>query len=451
MSIVPRTPLLWVAVLAALPLLTLAGQENFAAAAWLGLLALLVLAMVDASVARRRLRGLQAGLKPVERLAIDRQGEIELRIENPSLKLRRLRMGLALPKEFDSPEETLDALLPAGQPRSRFVWHTTPEQRGVFKLDAVHVELASPLGWFAARAALPAQGEIHVYPNLSAERRRNPALFLNRGGLGVHRRRQVGKGRDFEKLREFIPGDDIQDIHWKATAKRGTPVTKLFQVERTQEVYVVIDTSRLSARRPPREGDDAGQLPHGEASVLERFITAALMLGVAAQRQGDNFGLITFSDRVHSFVRAKNGKAHYQSLLNALYALQPRRVNPAYDELFTFIRLRLRRRALLVILTDIDDPLLSESFRRNLELVRRQHLVLVNMLRPLGAQPLFSHPAENQAGLYEQFAGHISWRRLLELQKALQRQGVALGLLDNEKLAASLVSQYLTVKGRQSL
>src|SRR6185295_5685659 len=125
---------------------------------------------------------------------------------------------------------------------------------------------------------------------------------------------------------------------------------------------------------------------------LERFITAGLVLGLAAEQQGDLFGLLTFTNRVEKFVRAKNGKAHYSACRDALYTLQPQIVSPDFDELCTFIRLRLRRRALLFFLTALDDPLLAESFVRNLDLIRRQHLVLVNMLQPPGVSPMFTNP-----------------------------------------------------------
>src|SRR5207249_6090507 len=91
-------------------------------------------------------------------------------------------------------------------------------------------------------------------PNLFSERKQLVALFLNRGTFGLHAQRQIGKGRDFEKLREYIPGDSFDEIHWKASAKRGRPVTKVFQIERTQEVYVIIDASRLSARSVESRG-----------------------------------------------------------------------------------------------------------------------------------------------------------------------------------------------------
>ncbi|MDB6111453.1 MAG: hypothetical protein JWR69_3203, partial [Pedosphaera sp.] len=294
---------------------------------------------------------------------------------------------------------------------------------------------------------------------LLSERKNLAALFLNRGTFGLHAQRQVGKGRDFEKLREYQPGDGYDEVHWKATAKRGRPVTKIFQIERTQEVYVIIDASRLSARTqilpgqiPASSRPGIQTPPAGETTILERFVTAALVLGLAAEQQGDLFGLLTFSDKVGSFVRARNGSAHYNACRDSLYTLQPQVVTPDFDELCTFIRLRLRRRALLVFLTALDDPLLAASFAKNMELICRQHLVLVNMVQPPGIVPMFSRPdVASHNDLFRHLGGHMLWHDLRELEKVLKRRGVRFSLLENEKLSAQLVSQYLSVKQRQLL
>jgi uncharacterized protein (DUF58 family) len=292
------------------------------------------------------------------------------------------------------------------------------------------------------------------------------ALFLNRGAFGLHAQRQIGKGRDFEKLREYVPGDGYDEIHWKATARRGKPITKVFQIEKTQEVYVVIDASRLTARTPGGESIVSGQwsvagaggssatgygMPTAD-STLERFMTAALVLGLAAEQQGDLFGLLTFTNKVEKFVRAKNGKAHYSTCRDALYTLQPQLVSPDFDELCTFIRLRLRRRTLLFFLTALDDAQLAESFVRNMDLIRRQHLVLVNMVQPPGVEPVFSNPnVASLDQLYQHLGGHLQWQKLRELEKVLKRRGVQFSLLQIERLSAELVSQYLNVKRRQLL
>ena len=463
--IVPRFRLLfWVAVVVLPFALMGAVSPPAAGVSLLCIGGLLALALADALGARNSLAGIGVALPPVARMSKDREAKFELRIRNQRRRQKNLRVALAWPREIQTATEILDTLLPAQSEWSRLAWPCTPLNRGNYRFDAAYVEGSSPLGFWAVRKTLPLQSEIRVYPNLLNERKSLAALFLNRGAFGVHAQRQVGKGRDFEKLREYIPGDDYHEIHWKATARRGKPITKVFQIEKTQEVYVVVDASRLSARavqsskfKVPgsKSPDDARPgtltLEPGTAT-LERFVTAALVLGLAAERQGDLFGLLSFSDKVEKFVRAKNGKNHYSTCRDALYTLQPKIVTPDFDELCAFIRLRLRRRALLVFMTALDDPALAENFVRNLDLIRRQHLVLVNMLQMPGVKPLFADPdVAGRDDLYGQLGGHLQWQKLRELQKILQRRGVQFSLLDNERLSAELVSQYLSVKQRQLL
>jgi uncharacterized protein (DUF58 family) len=470
--IVPRERLLfWVAVVV-LPFALLGAIEPVALPVSVAAIATLIaLALVDALRAPSSLAGIGVVLPELARMSKDRPGKIEVQIRNERQRARTLRLALALPRQIESSQEDALIALPPQSEWSRLAWPCVPRERGTYRLENACLEARSPFGFWSARKTVPARAELRVYPNLSAERRDLAALFLHRGAFGLHAQRQVGKGRDFEKLREYIPGDSFDEIHWKATARRGRPITKVFQIERTQELYVVIDASRLAARKCGVRNAECGigkgaassaipqsairnpQSPDLQPSTaLERFITAALVLGLAAEQQGDLFGLLTFSDKVETFVRAKNGKAHYSLCRDALYTLQQRIVTPDFDELCTFIRLRLRRRALLVFLTALDDAVLAESFVRNMDLIRRQHLVLVNMLQPPGVSPVFSNPnIASVDDLYAHLGGHLLWRNLRELEKVLHRRGVRFSLLKNERLSADLVSQYLNVKRRQLL
>lgn len=406
---------------------------------------LLALALVDAVLALGRLEGISVELPKLVRFSRERPGSFALTLHHERKTALRLRIGLPLPPELPSSSEELLVVLPAGSAQSRLDWPCQPARRGNYRLQRVHLETTSRLGFWAVRGAVPVECEVRVYPNLHEERRHLAALFLNRGAFGLHAQRQVGKGRDFEKLREYIPGDSYDEIHWKATARHGHPITKVFQIERTQEVYVIIDASRLSARPVVGESLDAPA-----QTTLERFLTAALILGQAAEQQGDLFGLLVFSDRVETFLRARNGKAHYSACRDAIHTLEAKPVTPDFDEISAFLRTRLRRRALLVFLTSLDDPVLAESFLNNMTLLAGQHLVLVNMIQPPEARPLFTNDAVAEVDdLYRHLGGHLRWHSLRDLGKTLQRRGVRFSLLENEKLAGELVSQYLGVKQRQ--
>ncbi|MEE9217997.1 MAG: DUF58 domain-containing protein [Acidobacteriota bacterium] len=441
--IVPRPRLLFWVSGGVLPLAVLAATAPHTAAT-VGVLvtAFALLVLADAVRSGGRREGLRVELPDLVRLTQDRQGTIEVQVHNASKKKERLRIGLALPHAIGTPSDVRVAELPEGAAVSRLQWPCTARRRGRYRLERCSLEISSRFGFWDIRWAAPARSEIHVYPNLLAESRSVGALFLNRGTAGIHSLRQVGKGREFEKLREYIPGDSYDDIHWKATAKRGHPITKVFQIERTQEVYVVIDASRLSARA-------SGEPP---VPALERFITAALILALAAERQDDLFGLLAFSNRVQRFVRARRGKTHFDACREALFTLQPQIVTPDFEETASFIRLRLRRRALLVFLTELDDPVLAESFLKSSELFCRQHLVLVHALRPANVRPLFSDAdVSNADDVYRKLAGHVAWQSLDELSRRLKQRGIDFSVLENESLCAGLVSRYLGVKRRQLL
>jgi uncharacterized protein (DUF58 family) len=439
--LVPKSKLLVVVGVVVAPAALLAILPGWAAWAYGLIGAVVLVALFDALAAPRRLRGLAVQTKAVTRLWKDRAGEIEVTIRNEEQKAMPLRIGLLFPEELAPKDEELLTVLPAASEFSRLAWACTPYKRGQYLMDQCVIERLSALGLWAARKSLPLHLEVRVYPNLAAERRKSPAFF-KRGRLGLHGQRQIGKGREFEKLREYAAGDSFDEIDWKATARRGHPITRVFQVERTQEVYIILDASRLTAR--PVAGDP-------DSTILERNVTASLLLALAAENQGDLFGLITFSDRVHNFVRARNGQAHYGACRDALYTLQPRIVTPDFEELFTLLRLRLRRRALLIFLTELDDPILAETFTRNVKLLR-QHLVLVGMAKPIGAHALFQDAAARDLdGVYGDLAGHIMWNKLRELGKVLSRQGVRFSLLDADTLGPELAAAYLDLKQRQLL
>ena len=193
------------------------------------------------------LAGVELQSPELVRLTQGVAGEIELRVRC-STPLSLLRVALAGPEELGIAQPQTVICRPVGGQ-----WHAAkiaclPNRRGSFNIAEFYLGAASPMGFWLRRRTVRPPCEARVYPDLLAERKRLSGLFLNRGGVGIHVQRQVGQGREFEKLRDYVPGDGYDAIHWKATAKRGRPVTKVFQLERTQEVYVLVDSSRLSGR-----------------------------------------------------------------------------------------------------------------------------------------------------------------------------------------------------------
>lgn len=413
------------------------GAGLFAAAA-------LVVGCFDAWRGATRLHGLAAAAPDVTRLSCLRPGNLALTLAfPPHLRGARLRVALDLPPEAGPLVATLDCALPPEAERALLAWPCRPSRRGLYRLARVACETSSPWGLWHTVCRLTLSGELRVYPDLRQERRKAPALFLKRGDLGVHTHRTAGKGREFEKLREYVPGDDLGDIHWKASARRRFPVTKLFQIERTQEAYVVLDLSRLSGRPL----DDAES-----CSVLEQYIRSALTLVLAAERLGDRCGLVVFHRTVVSFLPAGSGKRHFDACRNALYTAATEPVSPDFQDLFSFIRSRIPKRALLLFLTHLDSPALAEPFLQAARLVARQHLLAVPLLTPREVRPAFSGaPPADAEELWREAAGHLQWRQLRELEQRLRSCGIRSSLAPSGDATAALITHYLSVKERQLL
>jgi len=430
---VPGSRILLAAALIVLPAATIAGIMPRLALPCAGILAVCFAASVaDALLSLERVTALGASMPGLVRITKDVRADVTIMLENRSTRALALRAGLLLPEGVESERITESVTLQPG--RSALAWPFMGTTRGDHALRELHVETPSPLGLWLARGRVPIECNLRVYPNLRD--RATAALFLRAPNAGMRVHRQVGKGREFERLRDYIPGDSYEDVHWKATAHRRTPVVKLYQVEHAQEVYVVVDASRLSARE----------------QILESYVTAALHLALAAERQGDRFGLVTFSDRPHRMVRARSGMDHFRLCRETIYNLQPRRVSPGFRELFTSLQLNLRRRSLLIFFTSLDDPLLAETFAREVSLVARRHLVLVNVMRTSGLQPLFESEAPaDMDSAYRALAGQMRWNKMHELQIALRNRGVRLSVVDPQNIKSQAGAAYLEIKRRQLL
>ncbi len=435
---IPSARLIWLVAAVGFPaMLVDVLMPDARAIVWVVLASIGAAAIVDALVRERGLAGVEMDVPPLVRAVQGIDMNISVRMRNASQAARRVRVGFVMPEEVEAAPEDQWLSLPAGEAMSSVDWAFVPRLRGTFHVRTACLEAGSPLGFWATRKNVATSLEIRVYPNLRHAR----ALSALRRGVENRRVvRQIGRGREFEKLREFSPGDSSDEIHWKASARRARPITKVFQIERAQEVFAVIDAGRLSGRKID-----------GEAA-LDRAINACLILNAVTARRGDLFGVAAFSDRVEAFVPAGRGATHYAACRDAVNNLRPRDVSPDFEEAATFLSLRLRKRSLLLFLTSLDDPILAERFARATRLLAQRHLVVAGMVKPALAQPLFSDASvESTNDIYCALAGHLGWRQLREVQRGLARQGVQLSLLHPNSFTSGLMAIYDDVKQRQLL
>jgi uncharacterized protein (DUF58 family) len=424
------------------PFFTAGGMELFVGA----LILFCSVAAGDAVAVMLVLKGITVSFPDRLNLTRNREGALEVRIQDAKSRPLKLLLGIEMPEAMASPWDSLPVILPGNGDEIAVSCPLTASRRGVHTIEWCRLRVLSPLGFWFGQSSLAAGTRIHVYPGLHEERKKLAALFLRRNDMRVRPHRQIGQGREFEKLRTYLPGDSQADIHWKATARRGHPVTKEFRIERTQEVYCVIDTSRLSARGTGDAGSGVND------ALLDTYLSASLLLATTAQRQGDLFGVMAFSDQPHTFIRAKAGMDHFAVCREALSTVQATLVTPNFEETATFLATRLRRRALLLFLTSLDESAVAESFVQAVPVLSRRHLVQVHAVTPAIACPLFSDDGTDvPEDLYERLGGHLVWHGLRQTQETLRLRGVELSLTNRERLCAGLVIRYLNVKRRQIL
>jgi uncharacterized protein (DUF58 family) len=421
--IVPSSRLILLAALIVLPAVALAPlRPGWAAPAALVVAGCVIAAAIDGWFGSRRPDALSVEAPPSVRLTQRRATSIPLVFQNRSSQPFAARIALVMPDGIASYQASLPAEVPPG--RSSLEWSLTGVVRGERRLEELQIESGSPLGLWSIRSAHSIACELRVYPDLRD--RATAALFQRTGPAGTRLHRQVGKGREFDRLRQFMPGDSYEDVYWKGTAKRGAPVVKLYRLEHSQQVYVALDCSRLSALE----------------ARLDGYVEAALHLALCAEQQGDRFGLILFSDRVHSVVEARRGAAHFRLCRDAIYNAQPRRVNPDFAEICDSLQRKLRRRSLIVFLTCLDDALLAETFEHDVAIMSRRHLVLVHLMRSSESRPLFAgRVPQDLDDAYAALGRQLQWNRIR----------VRLSLLDPGQAKQQVAAAYLDVKRRQLL
>ncbi len=446
--IAPRLRLVVVMLVVTVPLATAAGLSPGLLLISLLLIGLAIVAtLFDLALGLSRCRDLQFLLPDVLRGTLAGRAELAVQLKRTTVRNGAMRLAVGFPDGLE-PERTETRFEPNKSEevvRIPFIGRS----RGSFQIRSIYFDWLSPLGFWVYRSHRTVQCEVRIYPNLRFEGKQ-VAHFLNRGAIGAHARPQIGRGREFEKLRAYEEGDSFDAIHWKATAKRRFPVTKVFQLERSQEIYVAVDTSRLSARPLPEPF--ARDYRTETTTHLDRAISAALLLCIAAERQGDRFGFLCFSDRVNHLLKARSGPAHFSACRELTVSLFSQTVSPDFAEIMATVKNRLKRRSLFVFLTSLDDPVIAHDFVRAVDLLSRQHLVLAVTIAPAGVQPLFDNTGVGDVDeIYRRLGGHLNWIKLQNLQRVLARKGVQFQVVPNQQAGLKLVSDYMNLKRRQLL
>lgn len=317
-----------------------------------------------------------------------------------------------------------------------------PRQRGEQRLGDVALRVRTPMGLATRTLRYRRHDRVVVAPSLSGVRRLRWLVVHERlAAAGVRDTRRLGEGRGFARLRDYVAGDDPRHIDWKATARRGHPITREFTLEQAQTMYILVDAGRSMTQL-------SGAFPR-----FEYALSSALVLADVAVRAGDRVGAMVFDDRLRALVPAQRGLTALQALRTALVPLQPTLVEPDYSAAFRALANRQRKRALLVLLTDVIDERAARSLLAHLSRGASRHLAVVVALRNealLGAAALPGPGASASALFLSAAAEELAGERAVALQR-MRDAGVVVLDVAPEAMAAAVVSRYLELKARGAL
>ncbi|HEX4756455.1 MAG TPA: DUF58 domain-containing protein [Terracidiphilus sp.] len=377
--------------------------------------------------------------------SLDSETEIELSVEQQGRVVLECRLVDDLPEAFVvSPATHLVRAFP--RLRAAIRYRVEPRERGDVQAGALYLRYGSPLGLIERWAVAPLEQAVRVYPAL--RQGEDQQMFLARGrqiDLQLRQVRQRGLGRDFESLREYFVGDDLRDVCWTATARRGQLITRRYQTERNQAVWIVLDAGRLLRGRIEPDGSDPAAVSH---SKLDYACSTAIALAQLALYSGDRVGLLVYGQNVQQRVLPNRGGAHLRQMIEAL--AQARAESSEADHLRATATLNRyqHRRALILWITDLAETAMRpEVVDGALQLLHRHVLLFVAMAQP-DVQAIAGALPKNVEQMFRTAAAQeLVDRRELLLAKLRDRGALTLDL-DPSRLTSEVLNRYLEVKER---
>ena len=426
---------LWTLAAIALLLALSPGVSAFVPLA-IALAAVLALATIADAVLGPPASALRVARTPPEHFALGIRAELAYTIENRSN--RAVRVGI-----IETPVRTLryetDQVIANAPPQSRttVARPVTPIARGPDELGTLYVWYENPLGLVRRRLRVPASEAIRVFPDLAAVERYGKLHLRNRLiEAGLRRMKLRGTGTEFESLREWTDGDAFRTIDWKATARRGKLMVAQHEVERSQNVMLLLDCGRLMTPRI-----DAGR-------KLDYAVTAALSLATIAGLASDRVGLVAFAHDILTATAPRSTRSSIARLADTLYGLEPRFEESNYTRAFAYLRHHLHKRSLIVFLTDVIDPLAQAAVMAEVGSLAKRHLLLCVFMNDAAVSSALSQEPQNVSDAYRANValGLANERRLAKAM--LERAGAIVIDVPAKKLTTALIDEYLRVKRR---
>jgi uncharacterized protein (DUF58 family) len=389
---------------------------------------------------------LHATKKPVflrrdvpERLSNGDENELKIYLEN--FYPFRISVGIIdeIPFQFQKRDLWFSSSL---KPREQKIisYFLRPTKRGEYEFGFTRLFVKSPLGLVSRRFNIQGTGMVPVYPSFLKLREYELMAISNRlVDVGIKKIRRVGNSMEFDQVKNYVAGDDIRTINWKATARRADFMVNSYIEERSQHIYCVIDKSR------------AMKMPFEEMSLLDYAINASLILSNVALLRQDKAGLITIAEKTKNVVPADRRPTQLNKVMEVLYKEKTRYLETDMEALFVSLRSVLKQRSLVVFFTNFESMSALERQLPYLKKIAKYHLLLVVFFENTTLRSLSDDDAKDVEGIYiKTIAEKFAYEKRL-MVKELAKHGILSLLTAPQNLTVNVVNKYLAIKARQQI
>jgi uncharacterized protein (DUF58 family) len=374
-----------------------------------------------------------------ERLSNGDENRIELIIKNEFSFPVNINIIDELPVQFQA-RKWKRFLHIKGKQQKKIQYQLRPLQRGEYFFGNIHLFITTQLGLMCRRCTTEAKQSIHVYPSFvqlyKYELLSNAILQHESGST---RMRKIGQSMEFEQIKEYVTGDDIRTLNWKASARRGNLMVNNFMDERSQQVYCIIDKGRLM------------KMPFAGLTLLDYAINSCLVLSNVCLKKQDRVGVITFSNTIGSVLAADRKAVQKDKILQVLYKQNTGFLESDFEMLYMQIRNRIKHRSLLILFTNFESV---SGLNRQIDYLRSiasHHLLLVVFFENTELEKLAGSHAGNVEEVYIKTIGEkFAFEKRL-IAKELMKYGILTLLTSPQQLTVNAVNKYLELKARQAI
>lgn len=342
-----------------------------------------------------------------------------------------------VPHQFQRRDINFAANLPPMQ--SRIIeYHLRPVKRGEYGFGVIRVYTETSIGLIVRRFDCDKPKKVEVFPSfLQLQKYELMAISNNLTELGIKKVRKIGHNIEFEHIKEYVVGDDYRTINWKATARKNDLMVNLYQDEKSQNIYSLIDKGRMM------------QMPFEGMSLLDYAINSSLILSNVAIKKEDKAGILTFEKGFDGFLPASRRKNQMHLILHFLYNQSTTFGETDYSNLYVQLKHRIKRRSLLLLYTNFES---IHSLDRQLpyfQQLSKSHLLVVIFFQNTELDHLVQERPKDMQGIYQRVIAEQFAFEKIQVVKTLKRHGIQAILTRPQELSVSVINKYIELKARQ--